>query len=169
MMRETSAWVRSPADRRWIRGFVGGAVGMLVSLAVSLPLLFAVGPSTVFNEALQSPKLTAVWGDELGPPPLMMSDPATFALIVLVLGAVQGLVFVIIHPALPRTVVGRGLTYGVIVWLLSTLYFELLGPFNLLLEPLPLVGVELAVGLVGGLAGGIVLSAIYGKVEPDSR
>ena len=47
--------------------------------------------------------------------------------------------------------------------MLSTPAFELLGPFNLLLEPLPQVAVEWRVELAGNLVGGIMLSAIYGK------
>ncbi len=96
-----------PAERRWVRGILGGIVGMLAAGAVSFSLLLAVGPATVFNEELQSPKLTAVWGDDLGPPPLMMSDPVAFSLVMIVLGAAQGLVFVIVASALPPGVVKR--------------------------------------------------------------
>lgn len=149
--------------RRWTRGILGGIVGFLIAGAVSFPLLELVGPATVYNEELQSPKLTAVWSDELGPEPRMISDPVSFGLAMAALGAAQGFVFVLVAPALTGGVVRRGLTYGLIVWLLSMLSFELLGPFNLLLEPLPLVGVELAVALPGNLLGGMSLSAIYGK------
>ena len=152
-------------ERRWVRGILGGIAGILVAGAVSFPLLLVIGPATVFNKELQSPKLTTVW-EVLEPAPLMMSDPISFGLAMAVLGAAQGVVFVLVASALPRGVVKRGLTYGLIVWLLSTLAFEILGPFNLLAEPVPLVMVELAVGLPGNLVGGIVLAAIYGRTEP---
>ncbi len=168
MTTQLSANTEIAAERRWVRGILGGLVGFLVASAVSFSLLLAVGPATVFNDEIQSPKLLAVWEDELWPAPRMMSDPISFGPALIALGAAQGIVFVMVAPALPQRVVKRGLTYGLIVWLLSTLAFELLGPFNLLLEPLPLVGVEMAVGLVGGLVGGIVLSAIYGRAERDS-
>ena len=152
-------------ERRWVRGILGGVAGILAAGAVSFPLLLIVGPATVFNKELQSPKLTAVW-DDLKPAPLMMSAPISFGLALAVLGAAQGVAFVLVASAMPRGVVKRGLKYGLILWLLSNLAFEILGPFNLLAEPVPLVLVELAVGLPGNLVGGIVLSAIYGRTEP---
>lgn len=154
-------------ERRWIRAILGGIAGFLIGAALSFSLLNLVGPATVYNEELQSPKLSAVWSDEIGPEPRMLSDPPSFGLAIVALGAAQGFVFALVAPALAGGVVRRGLIYGLIVWLLSTLSFELLGPFNLLLEPLPLVGVELAVGLPGNLLGGIVLSAIYGKLGSE--
>lgn len=129
-------------------------------------MLLAVGPSTVFDSELQSPKVTAVW-ETLEPEPLMMSDPISFGLAFALLGAAQGAVFVLVAPALSSRMVKRGLTYGLILWLLSNLAFELLGPFNLLAEPVPLVAVELAVALPGNLVGGIALSAIYGRPHTD--
>lgn len=156
------------AERRWLRGILGGLAGFLVAGAIGFALLEMVGPATVYNEQLQSPKLTAVWSDELWPAPRMLSDPASFALAPLALGVAQGVVFVLVAPALGGGIVKRGLSYGLIVWLLATLSFELLGPFNLLLEPLPLVAVELAVGLPGNLLGGLVLSAIYGRSHASS-
>ncbi len=152
--------------RRWIRGIIGGIVGLLVAGIVSFSLLELVGPSTVYNEAIQSPKLSAVWDDELWQSPKMMSDPVSFVPAFALLGAVQGAVFVIVSPALAPGIIRRGLVYGLILWLLPTLSFEILGPYNLLLEPLPLVGVELAVALPGRLLEGIVISAIYGRANP---
>ena len=167
MTTQLSAHTDSLAERRWIRGILGGIAGFLVASTVSFALLLAVGPTTVFNDEIQSPKLSAVWDDELWPAPRMMSDPISFVPALIALGAAQGAVFVLVAPALSPRIVRRGLTFGLILALLSTLAFELLGPFNLLLEPLPLVGVEWAVGLAGNLVGGIVLSAIYGRAETD--
>jgi hypothetical protein len=150
------------SERRWLRGILGGIASIVTTGAVSFPLLFAVGPFTVFNDDLQSPKLTAVW-NVLEPAPLMMSDPLTFLVAFALLGAAQGAAFVVVVGGLPSTVARRGLTFGFVVWLLSNLSFEVLGPFNLLAEPVPLVLVELAVALPGALAGGLVLSAIYGR------
>jgi hypothetical protein len=152
------------SGKRWLRGIGGGIAGIFATGAVSYPLLLLVGPATVFNTELQSPKLTAVW-DSLEPAPLMMSDPLQFLVAFAILGAAQGAVFVLVVDALPRGLIQRGLTYGVIVWLLSNLAFEILGPFNLLAEPVPLVLVELAVALPGTLVGGVVLSAIHGRLR----
>lgn len=59
-----------------------------------------------------------------------MSDPISFGMALIVLGAAQCAVFVAVSPALPGRLVKRGLTYGLILWLMSTMAFELLGPFN---------------------------------------
>lgn len=166
MTSQISTRTRFAEDRRWVRGILGGIVGFLVASAVGFALLEAVGPATVYNDQIQSPKLSAVWDDELWEAPRMISDPISLVPALIVFAAAQGIVFVMVAPALPQSVVRRGLTYGLILWLLSTLAFEVLGPFNLLLEPLPLVGVELAVALPGNLLGGIVLSAIYGRAKP---
>ena len=147
--------------RKWGRGILAGMVGMLASAAVSGPLLFAVGPFTIFNETLQSPKVSAVWG-ELEPLPLMISNPIAFALVLAVLGAVHGLVFVLILRGLPSAGLKRGLFYSLVIWLLSHLFFELQAPYAMLGEPLSLVGVELSIALIGALAEGTVISWIYG-------
>jgi len=152
---------------RWVRAIIGGIVGVFAGAAAAFPLLFAVGPATVFNDELQSPKLQAVW-NELEPLPLMVSNPLAFAGLLAVVGVAHGLVFAVVAGGLPVDRVRRGLAFGFIVWLMSHLFFELNAPFALLGEPLPLVGVELGVQLVGALVEGIVVSFIYGwHRQPD--
>lgn len=153
--------ISTKASRRWGRATIAGAAGIFAGAAVSGPLLFALGPFTIFNDALQSPKVQAVW-DELEPLPLMLSNPVAFALVLVLLGVVHGLVFALIAGSLPGGRVRRGLLYGLLIWLMSHLFFELNGPYALLGEPLPLVGVELTISFVGALAEGVVISAIYG-------
>ncbi len=46
---------------------------------------------------------------------------------------------------------------------MTYVFFELNGPFGLLGEPLPLVGVELAVQVVGALVEGVVISLLAGR------
>ncbi|HSM71465.1 MAG TPA: hypothetical protein VK851_07980 [Anaerolineales bacterium] len=155
--------LRTPIQK-WGWAILSGIIGMFVGAGVGGPLLFAVGPSTIFNEAIQSPKVSAVWG-ELEPLPLMVSNPLAFAIVLAVLGAVHGYVFVLVIRSLPDTTLKRGLYFGFIIWLMSILYFELQAPYSMLGEPLILVGVELAIGLVGALVEGVVISWIYGKLS----
>ena len=149
-------------SRKWGRAMIGGVAGMLAGGLVSGLILFAVGPYTIFNSAIQSPKVNAVWG-ELEPLPLMVSNLAGFALMLARLGAVHGLVFALIVNGLPTARLKRGLLYGLITWLLSNLFFELNGPFAILGEPLLLVGVELGIGFVGAMVEGVVISVVYGQ------
>lgn len=152
----------STASRKWGRAIIAGVAGIFAGAAVSGPLLFALGPYTIFNEALQSPKVTAVW-DQLEPLPLILSNPVAFALVLALLGVVHGLIFVRIAGSLPSNRLKRGLLYGLIIWLMSHLFFELNGPYGLLGEPLPLVGVELTISFIGALAEGVIMSAVYGR------
>lgn len=155
--------VQSKPGRKIGRALLAGIVGIFASFAVSAPLLFAIGPFTIFNEAIQSPKVIAVWG-ELEPLPLLVSNPVGFGLILTLLGAVHGLVFAIIAGGLPASMLKRGLLYGLIIWLLASLFFELQAPFAMLGEPLLLVLVELAIQFAGALMEGVTISWIYGKI-----
>ncbi len=147
---------------RWARLAGAGIAGMFAGSAAALPLLFLVGPSTIFNDAIQSPKLTLVW-NELEPLPIMMSNPAAFAVVLAVVGAGHGLAFGIVERGLPADFIRRGLAFGAVIWLMTYVFFELNGPFGLLGEPLPLVGVELAVQVVGALVEGVVISLLAGR------
>ena len=65
MTAQLSSSTSAPVDRRWRRGILGGVAGFLVASAVSFGLLELVGPSTVYNDEIQSEKLTAVWDGDL--------------------------------------------------------------------------------------------------------
>lgn len=116
--------------RHWAGGFLGGVVGLLAGYAVAFPILMLIGPETVFNEAIQSPKLLAVWG-ELEPEPLVFANPVIYGLGLAVIGGVQGLVFAGIATALPQGRFQRGLTFGVIVSAIAYLFAEFAWPAGL--------------------------------------
>ena len=149
---------------RWIRAIIGGVAGILAGAAAAFPLLFVVGSSTVFNDELQSQKLLAVWND-LEPLPLVVSAPQAFVVVLILIGVAHGVVFALVAGGLPPGRLARGLAFGLVVWLMSNLFFELNGPYALLGEPLPLVGVELSVQFVGAMVEGIVISFIYGQAR----
>lgn len=149
---------------RWALGFTAGVLGMLMGLAVAFPIFFAIGPATVFNSDLQSPKLTAVW-EELEPLPLMTRAPGVFGIVMLLFGGMHGLIFAEIHEGLKGSTVRQGLVFGLILWAVGNLLFEFQGPYGLLGEPLPLVGVELFVGLVAALIEGLVIAWLYRRIE----
>jgi len=78
-------------------------------------------------------------------------------------GAIHGLFFTWIEPALPRGIAARGAAFAVILWALMALYFEFHTPLNMFGEPPGLVAVELAFWIVVTLVQGLLLSAIYGR------
>ena len=97
------------------------------------------------------------------PLPLMFTNGPLYLAIASGIGIVHGLVFYWIDPALPRGIINRGLSFGVILWALMALYFEFHAPFNMFGEPVALVAVELAFWVIVTLVQGLTLSIIYGK------
>lgn len=150
-----------PEVRRWLRGLLGGAVGVVVGFAVSFPLFFVIGPSTIFNEDIQSHKVLSAWEDE--PLPLYATNLGIVLVGYAIIGALLGLVFVGIVGSLPSPTVRRGIAYGLVVFAVAFVFAEFAFPFALLLEPLPLVALELAIQFPAAIIAGLVISAIYGK------
>lgn len=97
------------------------------------------------------------------PLPLMFTNGPAYLAIGAVIGAVHGLIFCWIEPALPRGKFGRGAGFAVILWSLMALYFEFHTPFNMFGEPLALVAVELGFWTLVTLVEGLVLSFLYGR------
>ena len=97
------------------------------------------------------------------PLPLMFTNGPLYMAIAAGIGAIHGLVFFWIEPALPRGIAPRGASFALILWALMALYFEFHTPFNMFGEPPVLVAVELAFWIVVTLVQGLVLSAIYGR------
>lgn len=141
---------------------IAGAVAMVVANILSNLLFFQIGRSILFENDLQSAKVTAVLF-EMEPLPLMFTHGLVYMAIAAVIGAVHGLVFCWIEPALPRGTAMRGLAFGVILWALMALYFEFHTPFNMFGEPVALVALELLFWVPVTLAQGLVLSIIYGR------
>lgn len=149
---------------KWGLGFAAGVAGMLIGLLIAFPVFFAVGPATVFNEELQSPKLTAVW-EEIEPLPIMIRAPGLFGIVTLLFGGIHGLIFVEIRKGLTGSTIRQGIVFGLILWAVGSLLFEFNGPYGLLGEPLPLVGVELAIALIAALIEGLVIASLYRRFE----
>ena len=145
-----------------LRAALGGAVAIVIATVVSNILFFQAGRSILFETERQSPKVIAVLF-EMEPLPLMFTNGPLYLAIAAGLGAIHGLVFFWIEPALPRGIVRRGASFGVILWALMALYFEFHAPFNMFGEPPGLVAVELAFWVVVTLVQGLALSALYGK------
>lgn len=152
----------NPPLVRWVRGMIGGAVGVLLGFSIAFPLLLVVGPSTIFNEAIQSPKVLSAWGDP--PLPLYVTNLGLALAGIALVGAAWGLVFVAIVKGLPTPTAKRGLAFGLILFA-AFLFAEVAFPFALLLEPVPLVALELAIFFPGALIAGLIISAIYGRPQ----
>lgn len=139
---------------------------MLAATAVSTVLFFRIGRPILFETDRQSDKLLAVLF-EMEPRPLMFENGPLYMAIAAGLGALHGLVFCWIEPALPRGILARGLAFGAILWSLMALYFEFHAPFNVFREPVALVAVEPLFWVAVTAVQGVVLSALYGRGRRD--
>ena len=145
-----------------LRAALGGAVAIVIANIVSNILFFQLGRPLLFENEAQSAKVIAVLF-EMEPLPLMFTNGPLYMAIAAVIGAIHGLVFWWIEPALPRGIVARGLAFGAILWALMALYFEFHTPFNMFGEPVALVAVELVFWIAVVAVQGLVLSIIYGR------
>jgi hypothetical protein len=141
----------------------GVAAGVVFNVAGFLT--FALIGSGLHNNgplldpARQSRKMIAVW-TEIEPLPLFQAKPQVILLVNLLFGVVYALVFRSIAPAWPNRARARTWRLALTIWALSCLVFELLGPFNLLGEPLDLVALELVFWAVMALAAAATIVPI---------
>lgn len=139
----------------------GGAVAAVVAFLLAFALFFGLAAPVLFDPALQSAKLLAVW-QTLEPLPLVVTNPGLFVVGIALLGAVHGLVFAGIVDGLPVDPLRRGLAFGGLLWGVMALFFEYFAPLNLFGEPLPLVALELTLWAPVLLTEGVIISAVYG-------
>ena len=129
-------------------------------------MFFQLGAPILFDPDIQSAKVIDVLF-EMEPRPLMFENGPLYMAYGLGIGAIHGLVFMMIEPALGRTRLLRGLRFAVVLWALMALHLEFHTPFNMFREPLMLVGLELFFWAVVVLVEGLVLSFLYGRSRHD--
>lgn len=147
-----------------LRAPIAGLVAFTLANVVSNLLFFQLGGPILFDPDVQSAKVIDVLF-EMEPRPLMFENGPLYMAYVAGIGAIHGLIFMMIEPALGQTRLQRGLRFAVVLWALMAVYFEFHTPFNMFREPLMLVGLELVFWVFVVLAEGLILSFIYG----DSR
>lgn len=119
-----------------------------------------ISQSIIFStDYEQSTKLVEVW-EQIEPIPTLISlSPA-----LIISPIVYCIFFTLFFPALPgKTGVKKGLFFGVMLWSLIALFFELFTPFGLFGEPLHLLLYELMLWFIGLTTVGTVMGMIYGQ------
>jgi hypothetical protein len=150
--------MRPSISRTVVAGLAGGAV-FCVATFVAFVLIGSgldhrSGP--LFDPSVQSAKVIAVW-TQLEPLPLFVTKPHAMLLGYILFGIGHAFLFRSVAAAWPAGVIPRAWRLAVLTWGLSYLFFEFLGPFNLLGEPLSLVALELGFWGLGALAESAVL------------
>jgi hypothetical protein len=141
----------------------GTAAGLAMNLAMLLTFrLIGFGINAdgiLLDPDLQSEKLIAVW-TEIDPLPLVVDRPLPIILGIVLFGVVHAYLYRWISPAWPTGVARRGLSFALVVFLMTFLFWEFFTPFNLFGEPLGLIAIELCFWAVIALADGFAISAV---------
>ncbi len=117
------------------------------------------GNGILLDPSLQSPKLIAVW-TKLEPLPLVVNNPLPIILGIIVFGIIHAHLYRWISPAWPSGTLRRGLSFSLIVFVMTFLFWEFFTPFNQFGEPLPLIALELTFWAAIALADGLLIAAI---------
>ena len=146
---------------RTILAGIAGGFAMNVAMLLTFRLIGfgANADGFLLDPSLQSPKLIAVW-TEIEPLPLVVSRPAPIILGIVLFGVVHAYLYRWISPAWPPGVVRRALSFALLVFLMTFVFWEFFTPFNQFGEPLELVAVELCFWAVIALADGLAIAAI---------
>lgn len=147
-----------------VRTALAGILGGLAMNAVML-LTFRVvgfgwnGGGILLNPSFQSKKLIAVW-TEIEPLPLVVNRPLPIIAGIIAFGMVHAYLYRWISPAWSPGVARRGLSFALLVFLMTFLFWEFFTPFNQFGEPLGLIAIELSFWSLIALADGFSISAI---------
>jgi hypothetical protein len=137
------------------RTAVAGVTGGVVFCAATFIGFVLIGTGldhqgVLLDPSVQSGKLIAVW-TELEPLPRFQTVPHLMLLGYVLFGIGHAFVFRSVAAAWPAGIVPRAWRLAALTWGLSYLFFEFLGPFNLLGEPMPLVLLELLFWAAGAV------------------
>lgn len=110
----------------------------------------------LFDPSLQSAKVIAVW-TQMEPLPLFVTQPHLMLLGYVAFGVGHALLYRSVAGAWPGHMTARIWRLAVVMWSLSYLFFEFLGPLNLLGEPPGLVALELSFWALAALVEAAVV------------
>jgi len=136
-----------------------GIAGGLAFIILTFVTFVLIGHGPLSNPGLQSPKVLAVL-NELEPLPLFATKPHVIFLGYLLFSISHALLFRSVADAWPEGAAPRIWRLALVGWSLSYLFFEFLGPFNLLGEPLGLVALELCFWAAAALVESAVIVLI---------
>jgi hypothetical protein len=150
--------MKPPISRTLVAGVAGGVgfglTTFLTFVLIGSGLDHRSGP--LFDPSLQSSKVLAVW-TQMEPLPLFVTKPHLMLLGYVVFGIGHALLYRSVASAWPEPVAARIWRLAAIMWSLSYVFFEFLGPFNLLGEPLRLVALELSFWALAALVEATII------------
>ena len=161
MQRQEGDAMKPSIFRTAVAGIAGSVVfslGTYVTFAlIGSGLDQHSGP--LFNPSSQSAKFIAVW-TQIEPLPLFETKPQLILLGYVLFCVGHAFIFRSVAAAWPRTIASRAWRLALVTWSLSYVFFEFLGPFNLLGEPPALVALELVFWATAALAEAAAVVAV---------
>ena len=155
---------------RTILAGVGGGMAMNLAMLLTFGLIgFGVnGEGFLLNPSIQSQKLIDVW-TKMEPLPLAVTCPAPIVMGLILFGIVHAYLYRWISSAWPAGTVRRGLSFALIVFLMTFLFWEFFTPFNQFGEPPGLIALQLCFWAVVALADGFAISTAMEKGALNKR
>jgi hypothetical protein len=155
--------------RTFLAGIAAGSAMNLAMLLTFRLIGFGINADGILlDPSLQSEKLIAVW-TEIEPLPLVVDRPIPIILGIILFGIIHAYLYRWISPAWPKGIARRGLSFALVVFLMTFLFWEFFTPFNMFGEPLGLIALELCFWAVIALADGLVISAIMERGASKRR
>jgi len=145
----------------WKRILIIIPVGAILNMFLLFGLFMnPYSQEIIFSEEFgQSPKLVGVWKTLEPVPSLESLAPA-----LVITPAIYSFVFAVLYDSIPgKTRITKGFSFGVILWALIAVFFELFTPNGLFGEPAHLLAYELFLWFVGLVSVSIVISLVYGN------
>ncbi|MGQ0720787.1 MAG: hypothetical protein ACT4PE_04330 [Candidatus Eiseniibacteriota bacterium] len=137
------------------------AAGAAAAFAWWIGLILVFGPAQALlaDPDLQSAKFLAAFSEP--PLPRMAEQPVVLPIGLLVIGLVHALAYRWAGRRFPGPPWRRGLAFGALAWALMVPWFEFYLPWNVMLEPLPLVLLEAACWFLVLLLVGVVTAVVH--------
>ena len=152
--------MKSSHTRTILAGVAGGFAMNVVMLLTFRFIGFGVnGDGILLDPSLQSRKLIAVW-TELEPLPLVVNHPVPIIIGIIAFGIAHSYLYRWLCAAWPPGIVKRGLSFALLVFVMTFVFWEFFTPFNQFGEPIGLIAIELTFWALIALADGYAISAI---------
>ncbi|GEM_PF-287812 len=150
-----------PSQAQTVLAGVAGGFAMNTAMLLTFRFFgFGVnGKGILLNPSFQSKKLIAVW-TELEPLPLVVDRPVLIILGIVAFGIAHAYLYRWLCAAWPPGIVKRGLSFALLVFVMSFLFWEFFTPFNQFGEPVGLIAIELAFWALIALADGFAIAGI---------
>jgi hypothetical protein len=150
-----------PSHAKTVLAGVAGGFAMNAAMLITFRFVgFGVkGDGILLNPSFQSKKLIAVW-TELEPLPLVVNRPIPIILGIIAFGIAHAYLYRWLSAAWPAGIAKRGLSFALLVFVMTFVFWEFFTPFNQFGEPLGLIAIELTFWILIALVDGFAISAI---------